>query len=103
MGKINSSAKYCDLISIIHDRKDFLDALITPVHVYGHSDEYSENLTVLEKLNIEMDKLAGRLADTCCQHHIVSTCGMSTLEDILPTVMCSGVFISFKAEGDLLD
>ena len=101
--KLNCSAKHCDMISRIHDRKDTLSAKILPVHVYGHRDEYSENLTVFEKLNIRMDGLAKRIANTCRNANIVSSPGMPPSKDGLPTVSCSGVVISSQIERMLLD
>ena len=101
--KLNSSAKHCDLLSRIHDRKDVLRASITPTHVYGHRDDYSENLTILEKLNIRMDRLAKRIAATCRQSQILSMLGMPPSKDGLPTVLCNDEVISSEIERGLLD
>ena len=101
--KLNSSAKHCDLISRIHDRKDTLMADILPIHVYGHRDDFADNLTVLEKLNVRMDKIAKRIANTCRDASIFSMPGMPSSRDGLPTVTCSGVVISSEIERSLLD
>ena len=63
--RLNSSAKHCDLLSRIHDRKDKLCANILPVHVYGHRDDFADDLTVLEKLNVRMDQIAKRIDASC--------------------------------------
>lgn len=56
--QFNSRQKSFDIISKIIDIRDQLAAEITPIHVKGHQDKVTTQLTTLEALNVRMDNLA---------------------------------------------
>ena len=100
--KLNTSVKHADILSRTHDRKDTLQLLITPVHVYGHRDDLSTHLTVLEKLNVRMDKLAKAIALVGRRQNIVCLDGLPSSTDGYPTVRIRGTVVSSELERSLM-
>ena len=56
------TGKHFDHISITCDLLTNTKLKVIPKHVYGHQDDVNRPLTVLEKLNCQMDALAKHIA-----------------------------------------
>ena len=100
--KLNTSVKHSDLLSRTHDRKDVLRSDITPRHVYGHRDDLSTNLTVLEKLNVRMDTLAKAIALVGRRQNMLPLAALPLSPDGYPIVRIRGKAISSDLEKTLL-
>ena len=100
--KLNTSVKHSDILSRTHDRKDSLQTIINPVHVYGHRDDVAMNLTVLELLNVAMDKLAKAIALVGKRERILCLDGLPDSSDGYPTIRFRGMVISSELEKGLM-
>ena len=100
--KLNTSVKHSDILSRTHDRKDSLRTEIVPVHVYGHRDDLTSNLTILERLNVQMDKLAKAIALVGRRQNIECLDGLPASPDGYPTVRIRGAVISSELEKSLM-
>ena len=56
----STTQKCFDLISRVIDTRDSLQSILKPIHVRGHQDERSTQLSLLEDWNVQMDALAKR-------------------------------------------
>ena len=100
--KLNTSVKHADILSRTHDRKDAMKSHLTPVHVYGHRDDLSKNLTVLERLNVKMDNLAKAIALVGRRQNIPCLDGLPPSTDGYPTLRIRGSVISSELERSLM-
>jgi len=100
--KLNTSIKHSDILSRTHDRKDAIRSLLLPVHVYGHRDDISQNLSVLELLNVRMDKLAKAIALVGRRDNVVSLDGLPGSKDGYPVVRVRNKVISSELERSLM-
>ena len=95
---IKCSMKHADVISYISSLWGNSNFTPNRVHVYGHQDDYTRPLTILEYLNCEMDELANLIARNQMiynkKNFITTTLGLGS-------VSCNGKLIVSKIRASL--